>query len=122
MSTSVAHITQAIAGEDGGCLAGLMFSGCTDDAGAGSSDAAGAYGAWSDTHMPSAVTVPGSLLTEEAVKLAFGALKDGCRDSLTYCGVKLTCLHDASREDVALRLQTNSDLLALLQACDPQCQ
>ena len=41
-----------------------------------SSDAASAYGAWSDTHMPSAVTVPGSLLTGQAVSLAFNALKE----------------------------------------------
>ncbi len=62
------------------------------------------------------------MLTEEAVKQAFQALDEngGCGKTLTYCGVKVTCFHEKTGEDVELRLQANADLLAVLQGCDPR--
>ena len=114
------HIAQVVA--EHGSLAGLMFSGCADEAATADSGAAAvAYGAWSDTHMPSSTTVPGSLLTDSAVQASFGALDEtGAAAKLRYCGIKVTCLHDTTGKDVELRIHANTDLLQIIQNFDPR--
>ena len=121
VATPAMHIAQTVA--EHGSLAGLMFSGCTSDELIAESggEAAVAFGAWSDTHMPSSTTVQGSLLTASAVEASLSALAaTGAASKLRYCGVKVTCFHDTTGKDVDLRVRANSDLLQLIQQFDPR--
>jgi hypothetical protein len=108
----VAHLQQAAAPPHRP-LAGLMFSGCTDQADIGS------YVAWTDSHMPHDGVLPGSMLTEAAVASCLAAV--GGSGKLLYCGVKITAFHDATGKDVALRLAANRELLEVLQRGDAAC-
>ena len=109
-ATSVAHVRAAAAA---GVLCGLMFSGCTDDEGA-KGEIAAAYGAWTDSHMPAEGTVPGSLLTEAAVRECLAAAAD-VRG--VYIGVKLLAA-GAVADSVESRLGANAQLLGLIREAD----
>ncbi len=107
-SGAVEHIKQV---KDAGVLAGLMFSGVSDQE--------TPYGAWADTHMPAAksaeaeIGAEGSLMTEEQIHQC---IKVADAKNLSILGIKLGIR--PKDETVANRVAYNREALAILDRAE----
>lgn len=122
LETPLTHLKAAGAA---GCLAGVMFSGCTSE-----EAPANPYGTWRDCHMPhgphdGVVTAAiGSLMTVprivQAIATAKAASGAGGNSSVLYYGCKITSLHtglwvgDSKTDDTQTRIDLNGELLKII--------